>query len=169
MKNKGIILLVIIIIIAIVVAISVNLNKGEETEKSNQAESYSLKYGDIDITPGKVFKEEEISEDYNYYEIESCAFDGMDKVYTYSGVEITVAEIDGVDTIYSVYFLDENTETTEGIKISDNKEKMIETYGDSYESSVENSYSYKKDNVIISFITENDIIISIEYTLDTNN
>lgn len=129
-------------------------------------EKFVVKYNGVDVTPGEAFDESAIDEESEYYEIVSCAFDGYDKVYTYSGVEITVSEIDGTDTVYSVYYIDESVETEEGLKISDSKEDMLNAYGENYENDIENKYSYTLDDVILSIIVENDIVTSIEYTLN---
>lgn len=168
MQKKTLLIFVIILIIIVgIVAIGVlGKKKKEESNQNNLAEGYSLKYKGIDITPGKAFKESDISEKYDYSEIESCAFEGKDKIYTYSDVEVNVAKVDGKDTVYSVYFLNTEPETGEGIKISDSKEQMIKAYGENYENITETNYIYKKGNVNLSFIVENDIITSIEYTLE---
>ena len=46
---------------------------------------------------------------------------------------------------------------------------MIEKYGENYEISLETKYTYTRGDVDLSFIIENDIITSIEYTLKTDN
>ena len=175
MKNKTL-MIVILLLIILVLAILVVCNKDKiiptsatksTTEESQK--SFSIKFNGIDVTPGEKFEENKISEEANLSEIPSCAFDGVDKVYTYSNVEITVADVDKVPTVYSVYFINENISTDEGIKISDTKDLMIEKYGKNYDNSLSNVYEYTKGNVILSFIVENDIITGIEYTLLTNN
>ena len=171
--NKKIIIIVaiVIVIIAGIIAFGVLSNgKKEESNVKDQSSSvYEVEYKGVNITPGQKFDETAISEEYSLSEIQSCAFEGNDKVYTYSGVEIIVAEVDGVDTVYSVYFLDTETETAEGVKGADSKDAMINAYGEDYESTVENSYAYTRGDVILSFIVENDTITSIEYTLNINN
>ena len=171
--NKKIIIIVAIVIVVIagIIAFGVVSNgKKEESNVKDQSSSvYEVEYKGVNITPGQKFDETAISEEYSLSEIQSCAFEGNDKVYTYSGVEIIVAEVEGVDTVYSVYFLDPEMQTKEGVKISDSKDKIISTYGDNYESTVENSYAYTKDDVTLSFIVQNDTIISIEYTLNIND
>lgn len=97
--------------------------------------------------------------------MQSCAFDGMDTCYTYSGLEVIVSPINGQDKVYSVYFIDDSVETNEGIKISDSKQAMIEKYGEQYSILTGNKYTYTKGNVELSFMVENDTIISIEYIL----
>ena len=139
--------------------------KTKKGEKSDSSSGFSIEYKGVDITPGKEFDETKISETAEKSEIPSCAFDGVDKVYTYPEVEITVAEIDGKDTVYSVYFIDENIATNEGVKISDPKDYMIEKYGNDYENSLSTKFDYVKNGVTLSFIVENDMITGIEYVL----
>lgn len=171
MKKKVILILAIIVVIIIGIIVFFIVNNGKESpnEETGTTNSYSIEYNGVDVTPGKPFDENAISEEYSFYEIESCAFEGTDKVYTYSGVEIIVAEVDGVDTVYSVYFLDTETQTAEGVKVSDTRDAMINAYGEDYENLIENSYVYTKGDVMLSFIVENDTITSIEYTLNINN
>ena len=45
---------------------------------------------------------------------------------------------------------------------------MIEKYGENYTITLETKYTYTSGNVELSFIIENDMITSIEYTLKTN-
>lgn len=168
MNRKLTITMVIIISLVIIVALCMVIkNKQNITDKDAQMTTFSIKYNNVEIVPGTEFAEDAIKEEYELSEIPSCAFDGIDKVYTYSNVEIIVAEIEGKNTVYSVYFLNDEEQTEEGIKISDSKELMIEKYGEQYEQTLENKYTYVKGKVELSFIIENEIITSIEYTLKT--
>lgn len=173
MKNKGAIIFVVILIVIILACVMVNYNSNSSEEEeiitqTAETNTFLIKYEGVDITPGQEFDENAISEEYTYSEIQSCAFDGIDEVYTYSGVEITVANVDGIKTVYSVYFNDEETQTEEGVRISDSKDIMLEKYGEDYQNDLENKYVYQRGNVELSFIIENEYIIYIEYTLITD-
>lgn len=136
--------------------------------KEEVVETFELSYQEIEIIPGKDFQSSALKdEELNFTELSSCAFDGNDKVYTYENMEITVSPLDGKDIVYSVYFLNDRITTKEGVKITDDKETMIETYGENYKN-INNKYSYLKGEVLLSFIIENDIIISIEYMYSNN-
>ncbi|MFA6327342.1 MAG: hypothetical protein WCX15_00500 [Bacilli bacterium] len=136
--------------------------------KEEVVETFELSYQEIEIIPGKDFQSSALKdEELNFMELSSCAFDGNDKVYTYENMEITVSPLDGKDIVYSVYFLNDRITTKEGVKITDDKETMIETYGENYKN-INNKYSYLKGDVLLSFIIENDIIISIEYMYSNN-
>lgn len=136
--------------------------------KEEVVETFELSYQEIEIIPGKDFQSSALKdEELNFMELSSCAFDGNDKVYTYENMEITVSPLDGKDIVYSVYFLNDRITTKEGVKITDDKETMIETYGENYKN-INNKYSYLKGEVLLSFIIENDVIISIEYMYSNN-
>lgn len=172
MRKSKIFIITIIGILAILTLTGCNekdnKHKRGEVQTYNQSTAFSIEYKGAQITPGTEFKEDAIDEEAVLSEIPSCAFEGTDKIYTYSGVEITVAKMDNKDKVYSVYFLDDSVETKEGVKITDSKDKMIEKYGENCTITMGTKYTYIKGNVELAFIVENDIITSIEYTLKTN-
>lgn len=172
MNKKIIFIIIAVIVIAAVLGIVVMTGKDKIKDSKEDKEdigktTFSIKYKDVDITPGKEFNEEKIDEESNLSEIQSCAFDGTDKLYTYENFEITVASVNGKDTVYSVYFDDDEMATSEGVKVTDTKDKMIEKYGTEYKQELGNKYIYANGNVELSFIIESDIITAIEYTLIT--
>lgn len=92
----------------------------------------------------------ELSEQYN-------------NVYSFDEFEIETIIKDKVEKIFSIYFTSKNIYTNEGIKIGDSVEKMLENYGNNYENSTEELYTYRLNNTAISFIIENNKIINIQY------
>ena len=170
MKNKKttIIIVTIAVLLLIGIAAICILKNNKKENNSGTSKAFSMIYKGGEVLPGTKFDENQIEEKADFSEIPSCAFSGTDKVYTYEGVEIIVAQIDNIDKVYSVYFINDLAQTGEGLKISDNKQKMIETYGKDYNLSMDNKYTYTRENVELSFIVENNIITSIEYTLKTD-
>lgn len=169
MNKKILIPVILIVAVAIVVgALIITQNKGEEQEtvsNENVEQKEAIIYKNVEIIPGTEFKEDEIQEEAAYSEILSCAFEGNDKIYTYEGVEVTLALIDGIYKVYEIYCINDMSETKEGVKISDSKSVMIEKYGTEYEEEFGNRYTYTRDNVEISFTVENDVVTGIVYTL----
>jgi len=160
------VLVIIAVIIGLVVAAN---NQGKVVEPANQKltkkeATYEITIAGVNVTPGKSFDKDSIAEEYEYSEIQSCAFDGQDHVYTYEHYEITCSYVDEKEEVYSVYFKDENVSTNEGIKITDTKSMMEQKYGTDY-TEQEGKYIYTKGDVQLSFIVENDVITTIEYTL----
>lgn len=98
-----------------------------------------------------------------YYEAPSCAFDDLDKFYTYSGFQIDTYSIDGTDYVLTVALLDDSVSTQEGLCIGDSADRMKELYGEPA-TSTDTSAIYEKDNMKLSIILADGVITSIEYT-----
>ena len=64
---------------------------------------------------------EELGEADDYFESESCAFEGLDKVYTYPGFTLNTYPVDDKDYVLSVVFRDDTVSTDEGISIEAQK------------------------------------------------
>ena len=126
---------------------------------------FSFKYQNNNYILGEKFTKEKYGEPLQYSEIPSCAFDGIDKTYTYSHYEVTTYPVNGQDKVYVIYFLDDEITTSEGIRISDSFEDMIKTYGNNYQNEG-NLYIYKQEKTILKFIVENNYITSIEYNYE---
>ena len=175
MKKSIIVIIAIIVVVAIGVGVYFAVNSSKETnspaennvktdaENTNET-AIKLEYEGKDMTPGAVFSRDIFGEELTYSEVPSCAGQGTDKVYNYGSYEITAYQDGDQEKIYSVYFIDDQITTTEGVKISDDSSVMFEKYGDNYEQTG-NQYTYTSGNVELSFIVENDFVTSITYTL----
>ena len=67
--------------------------------------------------------------------------------------------------VYSIYLTGDNIKTSEGISLYDEIADAIKIYGNDYQKD-DNKYTYTKGNTDLIFITDNDIINSIEYRLN---
>ncbi len=101
-----------------------------------------------------------------YYEAKSCAFDGLDKFWYYDGFTIQAYQKNGEDLVYMVSLTDDTVKTKEGVKIGDNKDKMISVYGSGYNVNG-NIYFYVSGNMMLEFTVKDDVILSIAYVLKT--
>lgn len=97
-----------------------------------------------------------------YFEAKSCAFDGFDKTYYYSGIELTTYPNGDKDYISSVYFKDDSVSTTEGIYIGSTLSELLAAYGEDYTGDA-GSYTYTKGDSSLMFLVENDEVTSITY------
>lgn len=102
-----------------------------------------------------------LGEPQSYFEAASCAFEGLDKTYTYSGFVITTRPEKDRDLINSILLTDDSVTTPEGIYIGSTAEDVVAAYGEG--SRTETSLSYTEGAYALSFILENDAVISIEY------
>lgn len=129
---------------------------------------YVFAYEGTEIQMGQLMSEylDALGEPISYFEAASCAFDGLDKMYSYNSFQITTYPVDDKDYVGSITFLDDMVETKEGVSLFETKADMIAAYGEDYVD--ENGvfvyyYNGDKEGMRLCFILSGDEIISIEY------
>ncbi len=98
----------------------------------------------------------------SYFEATSCAFEGLDKTYTYPHFEIVTYPKGEKDYISTIYLFDDILSTPEGIYIGSSKADMESVYGTDYTQNGE-EYIYTKDGMELRIILKAGNIISITY------
>ena len=108
---------------------------------------------------------EALGECKSYTEETSCAFDGLDKNYTYTSFVLTTYPDGETDRINSVTLYDDTVNTSAGICIGDTQEKVEETYGADAFNGV-NAYIMKDagNNSQLTVILTSGKVSSIQYT-----
>ena len=104
---------------------------------------------------------EQLGEPLSYFEAPSCAFDGVDKIYTYSSFEIDTYPLEGKDFVSTITFKDDSITTPEGVGIGDAADKVKEVYGDCTEEG--GMLVYEKDDMKLCFIVKDGAVVSVEY------
>lgn len=99
----------------------------------------------------------------SYFEAESCAFEGLDKTYTYDAVEIVTYPDGDVDRISSVRILTADAATPEGVTIGSTPEEVTAAYGEEY-SAIGQQYAYEDGDCLLSVLFQDGKAISVEYT-----
>ncbi len=102
-----------------------------------------------------------LGEAQSYFEAASCAFDGLDKTYTYPGFVITTRPEETGDFVNSILLTDDSVTTAEGIYIGSTKDDVIAAYGES--SGTEGVMNYTRGNTTLNIILKDDVVASIEY------
>ncbi len=148
----------IIVVLLMVICITGCGEKKEELK----SEGFTLSYQNTSFTLGELFDVNKYGTEYTYSETESCAFEDKDRIYTYEDYEVTTYTLNNEERVLSIYFLNPNMKTTEGLSIGDTIQKMQELYGTDYEQDA-NLYTYKKDHTNLKIIVEDEIVKSIEY------
>ena len=170
MKKQIVVLITVIILVAVAIGLVVFISNSNTTpsgeESSTAQEMYAFKANETEISLGDNLLNLELPEASNVYEAESCAFDGIEKTYTYENYEITTCVKENSEDIISIYLTSDQVSTNEGIKIGDSIDTMKQAYGEDFELA-DFSYTYKKGNSTLTFIADNDVITSIEYRLVT--
>lgn len=104
---------------------------------------------------------EALGEPASYFEAASCAFEGLDKIYTYGGFELNTYPSGDKDLVSAVVFKDDSVSTAEGICIGDTAEKVKQVYGEDC-TEEEGMLVYEKDGMKLCFILKDDVA-AIEY------
>lgn len=143
-------------------------NEGGSNENANSTENavkgyvFGFNGTDIVIDANADSIIASLGEPKSYYEAPSCAFNGLDKIYTYSSFEVDTYPTDDKDFISGVILKDDTVSTKEGVCIGQSNQNMIDTYGDNY-TNEDGMCVYRKDNMKLCFILDGDQIISIKY------
>lgn len=105
---------------------------------------------------------EKLGDSKGYFEAESCAFQGMEKTYTFDGFDLYTYEIDGIDSVASISFLDDNVKTKEGVYLYSSLEEILDAYGDDYEENL-GLYTYVLGDSKLNFLIDNNEVVAIDY------
>ena len=142
-------------------------NGNEDTNKTadkGTQKGYLFKYGDVTVSVDQ--KASEVVDKlgtYTYYEAPSCAFNGLDKIYTYPSFEIDTYPEGDSDYVSAIIFKDDMVETLEGACIGMEKSKVVKLYGEPTETSGTLAV-YSKDGMQLRFIYgSDDCVTSIQY------
>lgn len=99
----------------------------------------------------------------DYYEAASCAFDGLDKIYSFGSFEIHTYPVDDKDYIQMIVLRDDMVGTNEGISIGAAKDDVISAYGNGKENESLGMLEYAKDGMTLAFVIKDNHVVSIEY------
>ena len=112
---------------------------------------------------------DKLGKEVDYFEAESCAFQGMDKIYTYGAFELHTHEIEGVDHVSSIIFLDDSISTKEGVSLFSSFDDMMEVYGKEDYTEEHGLYTFEKGDSMLLLLIEDEEIVSIEYMAKVEN
>ena len=142
-------------------------NKDTEGRKeAYEGFSYSLNGTTVELNGEMAPIVSALGEADNYFESESCAFQGLDKVYTYGSTVITTYPLNKVDYVYTIELKDDTVETAEGVYIGAAKSDVTSAYGEPSQDTG-SAYVYEKGESTLSFMFEGDVVTSIVYTAIT--
>ena len=120
----------------------------------------------VELVPGAAFDPAVLPEAASLYTVPSCAIEGTDNVYNYEAFEITAYDDGTGEVIYSIYIIDPNTATPEGLVLGDSLERVLELYGEDYERNG-TAYDFYGSKTMLSILVQNDAVVSIEYRMIT--
>jgi hypothetical protein len=109
---------------------------------------------------------ERIGEPLGEFEAPSCAFDGIDRIFSYPGIQIYTYPAGETDHIHTIGFFDDSVRTSEGgVRLGSTVQAVLDAYGDNY-SYETGMYKFSRGLTSLEFLTEDDFVIGITYRLD---
>ena len=140
-------------------------NKDTAANKVSEPKGYVFEYNGVkigmDMEAAPII--EALGKPASYFEAPSCAFEGLDKTYSYGSFEIDTYEQEGKDYIACVFFCDDLIETPEGVALFETKADMIGAYGENFKEEF-GMQVYENEGMKLKFILNGDEITSIEYS-----
>lgn len=137
----------------------------EETTAPEQVvdeDVFSFTYQGVTLVPGNAFDSAALPEAESVYQVPSCAIEGTDNVYSYGDIEVTAFNDGSGEVIYSVYIVDANTPTAEGLYIGDMLDQVIAVYGEDY-TQENGQVTYQKGDTLLVIILDGDYVASIDF------
>lgn len=125
---------------------------------------YAFLFQGKELLPGEPFDGTQLMEAEAVYEAPSCAIEGKDIVYQYGAFEITAMDDGTGPVLYSVYFLDPELKTPEGLCIGDSEETVVSLYGQAG-TGQDGAWVYSGEQSELILILNNGTVSSIEYRM----
>lgn len=92
-----------------------------------------------------------LGEPLSFFESPSCAFQGMDKVYTFPSLVVNTYPEQGKDLILSIYLTDDALTTGEGAYIGMHTDEILALYGEPTRTA-DASLTFEKGGCALSFL-----------------
>ncbi len=142
-----------------------SLESTETTDTEGSKFSFAVASADnfkikIDMDMSEVLTA--LGEPLKYFEATSCAFEGLDKTYTYAGFIVTTRPEGEKDFVNSILLTDDSVTTPEGSYIGSSPDSIKSVYGAPSEET-ETLLAYEDGNTVLNFILKDGAVISIEY------
>ena len=130
---------------------------------ADETSALSLSYRGVELTVGMPADEAiaALGEDYTLKESESCAGQGMDRMYTYSSMRLYVfAPTEGGAVVSSVSYTDDGVATADGLRIGSKVEEVVAAMGEPDEKS-DARLVYRSDGAVLTFGLRDGVVVSV--------
>lgn len=126
--------------------------------------AYVFRFGDAEVSIDQDMAEvlAALGEPQSYFEAASCAFEGLEKTYTYASFVITSRPDGEKDFVNSIILTDDSVTTPEGLYLGCTAADVTAAYGESADAT-DTFIPYAKGNTALNFILSEGKVISIEY------
>ena len=138
-------------------------------EQTTEAGAYVV--NGVTVVPGKDFADanKALGEPVKYTEAASCYYEGMDKIYSYDGFEITTYPVKEKDFVQDISINSDKYKTTEGITVGSTLKDVTDAYGEDYELTGKMYRYFYTDNLYMYFFVINDAVKYFGYAIEAEN
>jgi len=137
------------------------------TEAQASATSdFSLDVGNFTISMSQNIDDtiSALGEPLGVFEQPSCAFDGIDRIFSFPGLQIHTYPVGDADFIHTVSIRDDSHVTGNGIYLGVNFNAVVAAYGSEYEQEG-SMFTFTRGITFLQFFIESDIVTAITYGL----
>jgi len=107
---------------------------------------------------------EQLGEPLGVFEAPSCAFDGIDRIFSFPGVQIHTYPEGELDFVHTISIRDDSVTTMGGIYLGSSWEDVLAAYGNDYEQEF-GMVTFTRGQTTLSFFIEDDMVTGITYEL----
>ncbi|MCL2378220.1 MAG: hypothetical protein FWC77_03745 [Defluviitaleaceae bacterium] len=147
-----------------------NASNTEEYEPEHPHNSplrgFALVYNDVTIQ-----MDDDISyllpmlgEPLGIFEAPSCAFDGIDRIFGFRGIQIHTYPDGDLDRVHTISFINDSITTMAGITLGHSRSDVLAAYGNDYEQDT-GMFVFTDNGTTLSFFIEDDEVAGIIYGL----
>jgi len=136
------------------------------SEESTQAAGFALVYNGVTIQMDDDIEYllTKLDEPVGIFEAPSCAFDGIDRIFGFQGIQIHTYPDGDLDRVHTVSFLNDGITTISGITLGDSWSDVVAIYGNNYTQDT-GMFTYTIDRTTLSFFVEDDMVFGIIFGL----
>ncbi len=152
------------IVMALTLILSLSACNGGEPTPSEAPAAYAFPAADgyvLELNADMAQVLEKLGEPVSYFEAASCAFDGLDKTYTYAGFTVTTRPDGDKDYVNDILLTDDTVATAEGVRIGSSLSDVTAAYGEQEPDG--SALIYSQEGVTLLFLLDGDKVTSIEY------
>ncbi|MCL2699489.1 MAG: hypothetical protein FWE68_04185 [Defluviitaleaceae bacterium] len=137
---------------------------GAPAPPTGNPEGFPFIYNDITIHVGIPAEPilRKLGEPLHYFEAPSCAFEGIDRTYFYSGFELHTFPMGDADYILAVRFTDDSVKTPDGVYLGKSVIDTLAVLG-GYDEYNNGMYTYIKGRGSLGVMTENGVVADLSY------
>ena len=139
------------------------------TTNAQATPAFALPLGNFIIYMDQNIQEviDTMGEPLGVFEAPSCAFDGIDRIFSFPGLQIHTYPQDGDDFIHTVSVRDDSILTQNGIYLGNSWDSVLSAYGNDYQHAY-GMFTFTKGVTTLSIFVEDDMVVAITYGLIMN-